>query len=255
MKPLSEFWPDARKPRGREYTCASCRAYKLAERRGRLEAPARWRRDLMPLLAARLAAHLDRQDAPPLPADWTGADAITADQWANAMALIIRGTRTPRALRQAGIRHVFFAGYLRHSPRLRERFAWAKRMAKRRGWPSALELDEIFEDLLTPGVSAKQACRNRGVSYSAFLKATRDPEVEQRYLAAKGAQKDRSFDEVLGDLSGAADGGLTRKVRRGINQRLLAIRKLEPRRLRPRKERSPIEEARRRARVAQQQRS
>jgi hypothetical protein len=245
-KPLTEFWADPRKPGGRETVCRSCRSLRRAQRLGRTQIPhadAPWLRDALPDSAAWLCAQLHGEPAP-------GCDValIAPEAWNQAMRLICEGTSPEAALHQAGIGEAVFRAHLRYEPRLATWYSKAKQASKRRHQPSVLEMDTVLRELIhNPGLSARSACRQHGVSYAGFILRTQTPEFEARYLRTKSVQTDRSFESMRTEMS--AD-GLTRAARSDMARQAHALKRLEPRREWPRKPLSPaaaaLKEARKR---------
>jgi hypothetical protein len=256
-KPLEDFWTDARKPGGREYTCKACRSLRRAQKQGRIQnshTDSIWLSELLPLLARRLCARLYDEDVPALPAAYQGAELISPTAWHTVLRLLCQGVRLRSALRQAGASEGIFREYLRYEPRLKAWFDRTKQASKRRGWPSLLEVEEILRALIySPGLSARGACRQHGVSYAKFLKASKLPEWEGRYLRVKALQRDRSFETMRTELMALGD-GVTRTTRRNMAQRVHALKKLEPRRFWARKPPNAaaavLRDARRRAKDA-----
>jgi hypothetical protein len=111
----------------------------------------------------------------------------------------------------------------------------------------------LREIVRTPGMSAREACKLHNVRYSNFLTATARPEWEPFYLRAKRLQRGQSFAALDEQILDAPK--LTRVFKRGINQTVNRLRRLEPRRLWPKKQLTQqqqlLRDARRRARQAQ----
>ena len=214
-----------------------------------------WLRELLPLLSQRLCAHLHNEDAQPLPAAYRDMELISVDAWNRTMLLICEGLRPRDALRQAGIGESVFAAHLRYEPRLAAWYARAKQASKRRHWPGLLEVEEVLRDILrNPRMSVRTACRQRGIDYRGFIQRTQTPEFESRFLRSKSLQRDRSFEAMVAELEALGD-GVTRATHRSMAQRVHELQRLEPRREWPRKQLSPIEEARQRAKKRRERQS
>lgn len=208
-----------------------------------------WLKGLLPRLAQRLCARLHGEEAPAC-----DVELIPVIAWHNICASICQGLRPRAALRQVGISEHVFRAYLRYEPRLAAWYARAKQASKRRHQPSMLDMEMVLKDLLHgPGLSARTACRQHGVDYRGFVLRSQTPEWEPRFLRVKALQRDRSFGTMSAELDALGD-GITRAVRSDMARRVHELRKLEPRRLWPRRQLSPVEEARKRVATARRKR-
>jgi hypothetical protein len=151
-------------------------------------------RALIPTFAARLADQLEGAEGPQ-------EGLITPAAWSLAMQLIaLEGVRLRPALARAGISYALFRRYEHAEPRLAAHFHRCVRYARRRRWP-ILTVSEIFEDVARTGVSLKQAVLARGYSNAQYSSLSqmiwRNPDLQRRYLEAKGAQTKRSVTHLL----------------------------------------------------------
>jgi hypothetical protein len=207
-------------------------------------------RELLPLSARRLCALLHGEGPPPLPAPYGEVELVPPGVWHRVMRLVCEGTSPEAALRRANIPRPVFDAHLRYEPRLAAWFARAKQVSKRRGWPALLDMDTILRTLIrSPGLSARTACREHGVDYRGFILRTQTPEYEARFLSIKSLQRDRSFGILAAELEAIGD-GVTRATRRNMARRVLELKRLEPRRTWPRRQVSPVGEARQRVAMA-----
>jgi hypothetical protein len=155
-------------------------------------------------------------------------EVISAECFRRITWLVRSGTRVSSALRQCGVGPWRFATYLRHEPRLAQRFAAAKLAAWGRRWSQ----DRIEDALrrISAGASAREAFRAAGLSVNQlkhWRRFVRTHGLERRYLAAAECRRTVILEGLRSETNVAP---LTRATRRSINQRLARLRTLEPRR-------------------------
>jgi hypothetical protein len=234
--------------------CQSCQSLRRSKQRGTTRRPrrdARWRRELLPLLAVRLAAQLHGERVPPLPKGCRGLELISAEAWQEMTSAICRGTPPEIALRRAGISRDVLTAYRRHEPRLARRFAEAKEVSRRRRRPHPPKMEDVFRELIEdPYLSLRQACARHGVVYRGALARTQEPAFEPRYLSARKIQHFRALDDMTTTAKGPGESDSMSAVcadRAQIERISHRMKQLEPRRLWPRRELTVLEKARKRA--------
>jgi hypothetical protein len=231
-------------------------------RRQRTTPPKRdaaWAEKWLPLFAARLCAQLHGEPLPKAPDKYRVGPGrkLTPTIWHELLRRAQR-TTVANARRELKIPEWLVGRVLRREPRLAAWYRRAIPLGDRSPYrPSLIQMTAIFGTLVrTPGMSARTACKLHNVRYSNFLKATARPEWESTYLRAKALQRGQSFAALDEQIVEAPK--LTRVFKRGINQTVNRLRRLEPRRLWPKRELTPqqqlLRDARRRARQAQQRR-
>jgi hypothetical protein len=175
---------------------------------------------------------------------------VTADEFRQMLRLIAEGRTVKSALRQlhrsnAGI----FYACLRRRPERRDMWRKAIALSRRKKWPTLVQMESILRLLASnPRMSARTACALNGIEgrvrYQGFLDTTELPEWRDRYLTVKRLQRGSSFDALREEIETAPN--LRRAFRRGINQQVNRLTRLEPRRLWPKKQLTPYEQFRRR---------
>jgi len=213
---------------------------------------------LVPALAADLARQLDGHP----PEAHAGEvrelykfQPITAEQFDALLLLVARGasvecrwTRTAVAVEGSGISPAVLCRYLA-DPDLRRRFSEAREHWRKYRGLSVLDVDEILDELACGDRSLWAVCISRGMDRAGYARLqnlfARAPEVEERYHNAKRAQHARiggRLFEELGEVS-------SRKEARAIAARMDLLRRRMPHKIRTvfRPQRTPIEQARRRA--------
>jgi hypothetical protein len=192
-------------------------------------------RKILPGAAQHLAAQLRGEQTPPIP-----APGITAETWNELLRLVCTGSNELRphraALRRVGISQGVLRAYLRAEPHLRRLWAEAVRWGRRKAY-SRFGIEEVLDSIGTTSMSAKAACELHSVPYKGFLElTTSDSALGARYLAAKENQQDMLHAVLAGESWSQIDDVPTRQVlrerARAFNQGSLAIRRLQPQRIR-----------------------
>ena len=182
---------------------------------------------------------------------------LTDSEWAALLQAIAAGKPVRHALRELRRSDRVLYSYLNCNPERREQWRRALHLARAKRSPTLLQMNAILSTLVrNPGMSARSACALHGIRgrspYQLFLDATAGPEWSGRYLRAKRLQRSRAFDDLRESIESAPN--LTRAFRKGLNQELCRLTRLEPRRSWPKKQRTPQEQLlrdiRRRARRA-----
>jgi hypothetical protein len=217
------------------------------------ERDAQWAQEWLPLFSARLCAALHGEELPAAPSGYRVGPGkkLTPEKWHELLRLS-QSVTVNEARRKLRVPQWLVSWVIRREPRLATWYRRAVPIGQRAPCrPSIIQMSAILATLVkNPGMSARTACKLHGVrSYYSFLDQTLRPEWESRYLRAKSLQRVRSFEGLGEQIDGAPK--LTQRFRRGINQQVDRLTRLEPRRLWSKKPRTELQEARRRARRGQ----
>ena len=179
---------------------------------------------------------------------------ITAEQFESVLRLVatgasIRCRRTRIKVAGSGISPPILCKYLLANPELRSQFKAARARWRMYREFSALDVDDILDDLARGDRSLQSVMYARGMNLRQYRQllgiVSRAPAVEQQYFQAKRVQQARIGNQCLEDVSAIS----TKKETQAICRRMHLARIRMPKKIREtfRRDQTPIEAARKRA--------